>query len=107
MLNTSEGADRRRAAAHRAGLRDRHRGLARWPHQRPHDIARGPFVDGTNWAIDTDYPTFDLEKAKSLVAEVQAESGPTTIVPPVHRRQPDPADSARPSPPTGTRPASR
>jgi ABC-type transport system substrate-binding protein len=47
--------------------------------QNPADVARGPFVDGTNWAVDTDYPSFDLERAKSLVAEVQG-SGPPIVI---------------------------
>ena len=42
-------------------------------------IATGPFVPGTHWAIDTGYPTFDLAKAKDLVAQVQAEKGPLSI----------------------------
>ncbi len=39
------------------------------------DIARGPFVPGTYWAVDSDYPHYDVDKAKSLVAEVRG-SGP-------------------------------
>jgi peptide/nickel transport system substrate-binding protein len=79
MLNTSKGATAdvrlRTALAYATDTA----AIAKVAATNPQDIARGPFVDGTNWAIDTDYPTFDLEKAKSLVAEVQG-SGPPIVV---------------------------
>jgi peptide/nickel transport system substrate-binding protein len=53
--------------------------IAKVASTNPVDIARGPFVDGTNWAIQTDYPSYDLDKAKSLVAEVQG-SGPPIVI---------------------------
>ncbi len=34
------------------------------------------FTKDSKWYVDTGYPTFDLEKAKSLVAAYQAEKGP-------------------------------
>ncbi len=51
-------------------------GLAKIAGTDPKDIAAGPFVPGTHWAIDTGYPGYDLAKAKDLVAQVQAEKGP-------------------------------
>ena len=41
----------------------------------PANIARGPFVPGTHWAVDVDYPAFDPVKAKELMAQVIAEKG--------------------------------
>ena len=79
MLNTSKGATAdvrlRTALAYATDTA----AIANVASTNPQDIARGPFVDGTNWAIDTDYPSFDLEKAKSLVAEVQG-AGPQIVV---------------------------
>jgi ABC-type transport system substrate-binding protein len=79
MLNTSKGATAdvrlRTALAYATDTA----AIAKVASTNPQDIARGPFVDGTNWAIDTPYPSFDLEKAKSLVAEVQG-SGPPIVV---------------------------
>ena len=45
----------------------------------PEDTAAGPFVPGTHWADDTGYPSFDLAKAKDLVAQVEAEKGPISF----------------------------
>ncbi len=39
-------------------------------------IADGPFAPGSKWDVPTGYPKYDLAKAKQLVAEVQAQSGP-------------------------------
>jgi ABC-type transport system substrate-binding protein len=55
------------------------KGLTQISKVDPGDVARGPFVDGTHWAVDTDYPTFDLDKAKELVAQVAAEKGPVAV----------------------------
>ena len=42
-------------------------------------IATGPFVPGTHWAIDTGYPTFDAAKAKALIDQVRAEKGLVSV----------------------------
>ncbi|MGZ4758673.1 MAG: ABC transporter substrate-binding protein, partial [Acidimicrobiales bacterium] len=79
MLNTSKGPTSdvrlRTALAYATDTA----AIAKVASTNPTDIARGPFVDGTNWAIDTDYPSFDLDQAKSLVAEVQG-AGPPIVV---------------------------
>jgi ABC-type transport system substrate-binding protein len=39
------------------------------------EIATGPFTPSNPFAVETDYPTFDLEAAQALVEEVKAEGG--------------------------------
>ena len=44
------------------------------------EIANGPFPPGSDGFLEeTGYPTFDLEGAKALVEEYEAEVGPATI----------------------------
>lgn len=38
-------------------------------------IADGPFVPESPYYVDTDFPTFDLERAKEMVAEIEADTG--------------------------------
>ncbi len=39
------------------------------------EIATGPFTPSNPFAVETDYPTYDLEEAQRLVEEVKAEGG--------------------------------
>lgn len=79
MLNTAKGATAdvrlRTALAYATDTA----AIAKVASTNPQDIVRGPFVDGTNWAVDADYPSFDLEQAEALVAEVQG-SGSQIVV---------------------------
>ena len=45
----------------------------------PATMADGPFAPGSKWYVPTGYPTYDLARAKALVAQVQAKSGPITF----------------------------
>ncbi len=42
----------------------------------PSLLADGMFAKDSKWYAQTDYPNFDLDKAKSLVQEYEAEKGP-------------------------------
>jgi len=44
------------------------------------EVARGPFRDGSNWQVDTDYPDFDPTEAQSLVDEIVADGGSVSFV---------------------------
>ena len=37
--------------------------------------AAGPFAEGSQWRVETDYPEYDLDRAKELVAEYEATHG--------------------------------
>ncbi|MEZ5207466.1 MAG: ABC transporter substrate-binding protein [Acidimicrobiales bacterium] len=41
--------------------------------------SEGPFTRSSPWFVDTDFPTYDLEAAKALVAEYEAEVGPAAF----------------------------
>ena len=41
--------------------------------------ATGPWTRDSQWYCETDYPTYDLEAAKALVREYEAENGPVEI----------------------------
>ncbi len=41
--------------------------------------SEGPFTQSSEWFVDTDFPTYDLEAAKALVAEYEAEVGPAAF----------------------------
>jgi ABC-type transport system substrate-binding protein len=38
-------------------------------------VARGPFNPSSPWYVETDYPEYDLEAARALLAQIEAETG--------------------------------
>jgi ABC-type transport system substrate-binding protein len=42
-------------------------------------IAKGPFKADSPWAVETDYPEFDLAEATRLIEEYEAEVGPVAF----------------------------
>ena len=54
--------------------------LERGHPDRPVAEADSMFANDSKWYAETDYPTFDLDKAKSWCSEYEAEKGPIKFV---------------------------
>jgi peptide/nickel transport system substrate-binding protein len=79
MLNTSappfNDLRLRQALAYGTDTRD----WAKATGTDPADLADGPFAPGSKWYVPTGYPTYDLARARALVAKVEAGSGPISF----------------------------
>jgi peptide/nickel transport system substrate-binding protein len=75
MLNTSEPPVNDLSVRQAIAYATDHLSWAKAVDADPANIADGPFAPGSKWYISTGFPTYDLAKAKALVAQYVTKHG--------------------------------